>query len=228
MRASTAEYGRRSKDKDRVVTSIDGYNSFLLIVDEVSKYLWVFLTKSKSPPVDLVRVFLQVNGRDEGGIIRTDLGGELARSAAFRQAMIERGYPVERVDWNGEDGPTVRDEHDVVKPYILESTGADSPSQNGAAERWNKTLGNTVRVLLYGAGLPAQYWSAALLHAVYLHNRRVHSKTKVTPFETCLATNRIFAISNYLAHACVYEFPAIARLNSIDITSGNLPRLHCY
>jgi hypothetical protein len=26
------------------------------------------------------------------------------------------------------------------------------------------------RTLLFGSGLPAQYWSAALLHSVYLHN----------------------------------------------------------
>eukprot|EP00985_Skeletonema_marinoi_P014208 scaffold7170_cov177-Skeletonema_marinoi.AAC.1 len=40
-----------------------------------------------------------------------------------------------------------------------------------------------VRTLLYGANLNATYWSAALLHAVYLVNRRVHAKTKATPYE---------------------------------------------
>ncbi len=39
------------------------------------------------------------------------------------------------------------------------------------------------RTLLYGAGLPAKYWSAALTHAVFLHNRLVHSETRKTPFE---------------------------------------------
>lgn len=47
----------------------------------------------------------------------------------------------------------------------------------------NNTLAVMVRTLLYGAGLPAQYWSAALLHAVYLYNRRVHRATLRTPFE---------------------------------------------
>jgi hypothetical protein len=36
---------------------------------------------------------------------------------------------------------------------------------------------------LYGAGLPAKFWSAALLHAVYLYNRLVHSVTHKTPYE---------------------------------------------
>jgi hypothetical protein len=65
----------------------------------------------------------------------------------------------------------------------VEPTGADSPSQNGQAEKWNDTFAVTTQALLYGASLAPKYWSAALLHAVYLHNRWVHSCTGVTPFE---------------------------------------------
>ena len=50
MRASTLDYSRRDKAKDWVVISYDGYSSYLLIVDEASCYIWVFLTASKSPP----------------------------------------------------------------------------------------------------------------------------------------------------------------------------------
>ncbi len=67
--------------------------------------------------------------------------------------------------------------------HIVKPTGADSPSQNGGAEKWNHTLAVTTRSLLYGSGLLAGYWSAALLHAAYLHNRRVHCVTKTTPVE---------------------------------------------
>jgi hypothetical protein len=56
--------------------------------------------------------------------------------------------------------------------YKVEPTGADSPSQNGLAEKWNDTFAVTTRALLYGASLVPKYWSAALLHAVYLHNHR--------------------------------------------------------
>ena len=107
--------------------------------------------------------FLAQFGNSEGGIIRTDQGGELARSEEFRTAVLNRQFKVED------------------KPYIVECTGADSPNQNGAVEIWNQQLGNTVRIFLYSAALPAQYWSAALLHAVQIHNRRVHSKLKLTP-----------------------------------------------
>jgi len=67
--------------------------------------------------------------------------------------------------------------------YYVEPTGADSPSQNGQVENYNKTLGTVVRTLLYGANLPAKYWSAAATHAVYLMNRRFHSTIKKTPYE---------------------------------------------
>jgi hypothetical protein len=44
MRASAANYSRQDKSKDHVVFSYDGYSSYLLIVDEASRYIWVFLT----------------------------------------------------------------------------------------------------------------------------------------------------------------------------------------
>ena len=159
MRASASDYSTPNLETDRVVESFDGYVAYLIIVDEASKFVWIFLHKSKEPPVDLVSHFLQIYGRRSGGVIRCDQGGELARSAAFRTAMMENHL------------------------YVVEPTGADSPSQNGGAERWNDSLAVTTRALLYGSSLPAKYWSAALTHAAYIHNRRVHHGTLCTPFE---------------------------------------------
>jgi hypothetical protein len=67
--------------------------------------------------------------------------------------------------------------------YKVKPTGANSPSQNGQAEKWSDTFAVTTRTFLYGAALEPKYCSAALLHAVYIHNRRVHSRTGITPFE---------------------------------------------
>ena len=78
------------------------------------------------------------------GIIRTDQCGELARSKAFCETMLK--------DYG----------------YVVECTGADSPSQNGGAKIYNNTLAVKVRTLLYGSGLPAKFCSAALFHTVYL------------------------------------------------------------
>ncbi len=109
--------------------------------------------------MDLIVDFLSIHGNTSGGVIRTDLGSEMAMSTALQTTVFKE------------------------TKYIIEPTGADSLSQNAGAEQWNQTLAITTRLLLYGSGLPACYWSAVLLHAAYIHNRRVHSITKMTPFE---------------------------------------------
>jgi hypothetical protein len=159
LRASTLDYSRPDKNIDRVISSFDGYNSYLLVVDEFTKYIWVFLCVSKDPPLELINLHLDQFGSVSGGTIRCDQGGELAGCDEFVRRMMKCGY-------------------------VVEPTGADSPDQNKGAEKWNDVLGTTVWVLLYGSGLPAQFWSAALVHAVYLHNRRVHTSTMMTPFES--------------------------------------------
>ena len=73
-----------------------------------------------------VRLFLRTFGctRSLVGFIRCNQGGELARSHAFiDMALSEFGYKVE-------------------------PTGADSPSQNGQAEKWNDVFAVTTRALL--------------------------------------------------------------------------------
>jgi hypothetical protein len=93
------------------------------------------------------------------GVIPTNQGGKLARSDSFRETMLNKFG------------------------YVVEPMGVDSPSQNGGAESYNNTLAIKVCTLFYGAVLSAHFWSAALLHAVYLHNQLVHSATGKTPYE---------------------------------------------
>ena len=160
MRASSSDYSKPNKSIDRVVDSWDGFSSYLLIVDEASRYIWVFLTKSKEPPLDIIDTFLDRFGHRNGGSIRSNQGGKLARSFAYSDLLLRK------------------------HKYVVEPTGADSPSQNGAVEIYNAKLAVRTRTLLFGSGLPAKYWSSALVHAVYLHNRLVHTVTRVTPFES--------------------------------------------
>ena len=93
----------------------------------------MFLPASKSPPLDIVKEFLNQHGHKDGGCVRTNQGGELARNLAFQDMLL----------W---------DFH-----YTLEPTGADSPSQNGAVEIYNNEFGVCTRTLLYGSGLPAKF-----------------------------------------------------------------------
>ena len=92
-------------------------------------------------------------------MVRTYLGGELARSHAFCKKLADHNY-------------------------IIEPTGPDAAVQNSSVERFNGSFAEITRSLLYGAGLPAIYCSSALVHAAFLLNLRCHSRTKKTPFES--------------------------------------------
>jgi hypothetical protein len=104
LRASQFDYSRPDKSKDRVITSFDGFNSYLLVVDEATKYTWVYLCKSKEPPISMINLHLDQFGH-KSGFICTDQGGELAGSADFITSM-------------------------ALRHFIVEPTGADSPDQN--------------------------------------------------------------------------------------------------
>ena len=142
-----------------MVLSYNGFSLYLLIVDEASRFVWVFLTSTKEPRSDIVDAFLSRFGHAHGGSIRTDQGDELARSLALSDLVLR------------------------THNYVLEPTGADSPSQNGSVEIYNDKLAIRARTLLYGSGLLAKYWSSALMHSVYLHNRMVHATTRKTLLE---------------------------------------------
>jgi hypothetical protein len=123
MRASTSNYTQPNKATDRVVYSWDGYSSLLLVVDEAMQYIWVFLTKSKDPPLDIVDAFLKKFAHDYGKSICTDQGGKLARAFALSDLLL-RKYG-----------------------YVMEPIGTVSPSQNVAVEVYNGKVAIKMRTL---------------------------------------------------------------------------------
>ena len=64
MRASTSNFSKPNKKDDRVVLSYDGFSSYLLIVDEATHFIWVFLTKSIAPPLDILDTFFARFGHE--------------------------------------------------------------------------------------------------------------------------------------------------------------------
>lgn len=94
-----------------LITSKDGFNAYFLIMDVHSRYMWVFPTLGKSPPIFIVESFLERYSNKNGNrSIRTDNGGGLAGSHAFQQLICRYNY-------------------------VLETTVADSSLQNGIVER---------------------------------------------------------------------------------------------
>jgi hypothetical protein len=172
-----------TKDKNgHLITSLDGYNSYLVIVDRASRYTWVFLSKHKVPQVKAIESFLAIHGNKQVSqkFIRTDEGGELGASHTFQRAIQATGY-------------------------ILEPTASDASFQNRIAEQPNCTLGDMMRALLHGAQLGPQYWSWALVHVVYLKNRLPHTAIAMTPYQAYTGNQPD------ISKLCVFGSPVISR-----------------
>ena len=150
----------KSKDSP-LLTSNEGYNCYLLIADEYSRYLWVFLFASKAPPIETVKSFLNTHGLKHGlRRVQTNQGGELAKSAKFRDMIQQSGY-------------------------TLEPTAAGASFQNAIVERPHQTLSDMMRAMISGAGMPSDYWLYAIQHAVYIKNQLPHQSLQNfrTPFQ---------------------------------------------
>ena len=153
-----SDYATKNK-RGTTVTSIDGKNSYLAIVDRATRYTWIFNTSSKQPPIQEAQLILsKFKSTNPHRTVRVDQGGELGKSDAFKTMIGEHGFS-------------------------LEITGSDASAQNGIVERPNRTFGQMMRCLLHSAELGPEYWSFALQHAVYIKNRLPHTAITMTPFE---------------------------------------------
>ena len=107
LHASQFNYNHPDKMKDCVVTIFDGYNYYLIAIDESTKDTWIYLCVSKEQLLNLIHLHLHQAGI-ESDYIHRDQVGELARCQAFVPKMAERHF-------------------------IVEPTRADSPHQNKQA-----------------------------------------------------------------------------------------------
>ena len=83
-------YSRKDKE-GKTVTSIDGKNSYLLIVDRATRFIWVYLSASKQPPLQFIRdILTKFRSHHPHRTVRTDQG-ELGTSKEFRQMLNEDG-----------------------------------------------------------------------------------------------------------------------------------------
>ena len=174
-----------AKNKDgQLITSIDGFRSYLIVVDRATRYKWIFLTTTRHPPLKEIKTILtkyQTITDKLHCTIRTDQGGELGKSTAFRELVKEHNY-------------------------TYEPTGSNSSKQNGMAEKPNQDLKRITKCLLHAAGLDSSYWSYALNHATYLANRTFHNSIQMTPFQAMHNTQpdlshlKIFGSRCYFKH----------------------------
>ena len=156
------------------LTSVGGSRYFVTFVDDYSRYVTVYMLKSKHEAFDKFVDFVIMsenkfgieiqNFELEGELglklkkFRSDGGGEYI-SSRFIEFCASRGI-----------------EKQITVPY--------TPQQNGIAERMNRTLMEMARAMLYHANCARELWAEAVATAAYLRNRCPTSTFQgATPFE---------------------------------------------
>jgi hypothetical protein len=138
-----------------------GNNYFLLLVGDMSRYMWLVLLPSKDYAAAAIKNF-QASVEVETGrklkTLRTDRGGEFT-SVEFGRYCAERGV-----------------KRQLTAPY--------SPQQNGVVERRNQSVVTMARCLLKAKRLPGYFWGEAVSSAVHVLNRSpTRALAGKTPFE---------------------------------------------
>jgi transposase InsO family protein len=128
--------------------SLGGAEYFLTLIDDKTRYTWVYPLKTKDQVFDHFKEW-QAEVENRTGrrvkVLRTDNGGEYT-SRKFQDHLKTCGI-----------------RHELTIPK--------TPEQNGAAERLNRTLVEKTRAMLLDARLPQSFWAEALSTANYLRNR---------------------------------------------------------
>ncbi|KAJ9539388.1 hypothetical protein OSB04_032121 [Centaurea solstitialis] len=130
------------------VQSIAGKKYTLVIVDEYSRYTWVFFLRSKSDaPKEIILFVRKMEKLNNLSVrsIRSDHGTK------FKNSTLETFFDRKGISQN--------------------FSSVRTPQQNGVAERRNRTLIEVARSMLSEANLATQLWAEAVITACYTQNR---------------------------------------------------------
>ncbi|KAK1652804.1 hypothetical protein QYE76_070609 [Lolium multiflorum] len=160
--------------------TLGGSKYGLVIVDDYSRYSWVFLLKSKDETHREFITFAKKAQRtyeSEIKAIRTDNGTEF-KNYTMQEFVDDEGI-----------------KHEFSAPY--------TPQQNGVVERKNRTIIEMARTMLSEFNSPHNFWGEAISTAVHYSNRLflrpLHNKT---PYE--LLTEGIFV--GYAENSHAYRY----------------------
>jgi transposase InsO family protein len=156
--------------------SIRGSKYGLVIVDDFSRFTWVFFLQDKSKTQGTLKRFLR-RAQNEFELkvkkIRSDNGSE-CKNLQVEEYLEEEGI-----------------KHEFSAPY--------TPQQNGVVERKNRTLIDMARTMLGEFKTPKQFWSEAVNTACHAINwLYLHRLLKKTSYELLPVTNPTFHTFVYL------------------------------
>ncbi|GJV38938.1 retrovirus-related pol polyprotein from transposon TNT 1-94 [Tanacetum coccineum] len=143
------------------VASINGKKYILVIVDDFSRYTWVYFLRSKDETPEIIKKFIaqaQLNYKAKVCKIRTDNGTE------FKNTSLKAHY----------------EKLGIMQQFSI----ARTPQQNGVVERCNRTLVEAARTMLIFSRLPEFLWAEAVATACFTQNRSIiHTRYNKTPYE---------------------------------------------
>ena len=127
------------------VCSLNGFKYYLVIVDDFTKFCWVYMLKHKSDTFSTFqqfKVMAKKHYKSSIHFLRTDCGGEFTSN-----------------DFNS---------FCANSSIIHHLTCLHTPQENGVAERNHRHLVQCTLALLSQSGLSLSYWSYALATTTYL------------------------------------------------------------
>ncbi|KAK1420482.1 hypothetical protein QVD17_22111 [Tagetes erecta] len=153
------------------VQSREGFKSFLTIVDDYSRAVWLYLLKTKDQVSECIESFLNLMRNQYGATVK------ICRSD------------------NGTEFTNLKLQNIFDKLGIIHQTScAYTPQQNGVVERKHRHLLNTARSLLFQGGLPLNMWNESILTAAYLINRTPSSVLNgMSPYEKLFNTKPVLS-----------------------------------
>ncbi|RVW97553.1 Retrovirus-related Pol polyprotein from transposon TNT 1-94 [Vitis vinifera] len=150
--------------------SWNGQQYFITFIDDYSRYGYLYLIHEKSQSLDVFKNFkAEVENQLSKKIkaVRSDRGGEYYG----------------RYDRSGEQRPGPFAKYLMECGIVPQYTMPGTPSQNGVAERRNRTLKDMVRSMISHSTLPESLWGEAIKTAVYILNRVPSKAVAKTPYE---------------------------------------------
>ncbi|CAL1363606.1 unnamed protein product [Linum trigynum] len=139
------------------VTSLGGKNYVYVLVDDFSRFTWVYFLSNKDETFEKFKTFVTLHHQNIDSI-RSDNGGEFI-SDVFNEFCDQLGI-----------------KHTFSAPR--------TPQQNGVVERKNRTLIECARTMLLDYNLPKFFWAESVNTACYIINRViVRKQINKTPYE---------------------------------------------
>nr|GEW50777.1 hypothetical protein [Tanacetum cinerariifolium] len=143
------------------VASINGKRYVRVIVDDYSRYTWVYFLRTKDETPEVIKNFLKkiyVRLQASVIIVRTD------NKTEFKNQVLKECF-------------------DSVG-ITHKTSAAKTPQQNGVVERINRTLVEAARTMLIFSHASLFLWAEAIATACYTQNHSIiHRRFNKTPYE---------------------------------------------